>query len=32
MLDLEQTRFDGGAKTAGRPTETSLIGRVQTVF
>jgi phosphate-selective porin OprO/OprP len=32
MVDLENTEFDGGAKTGDRPTETSLIGRVQTVF
>ncbi|HTR52470.1 MAG TPA: porin [Kofleriaceae bacterium] len=32
MLDLEHTEFYGGAKTGSRPEETSLIGRVQTVF
>jgi phosphate-selective porin OprO/OprP len=32
MLDLENTEFYGGAPIGNRPTETSLIGRVQTVF
>jgi phosphate-selective porin OprO/OprP len=37
VLDLERTKFDGGAKAADgsvadRPTETSIVARVQTVF
>ncbi len=32
MADLERTSFDGGTAKGDRPAETSLIGRVQTVF
>ena len=32
VLDLERTSFHGGAPSGDRPAETSLIGRVQTVF
>lgn len=32
MLDLDHTSFRGGARTGDRPSETTLIGRVQTVF
>ena len=32
VLDLERTTFHGGARTGDRPTETTVVGRVQTVF
>lgn len=32
MIDYEQTRFDGGAKTGDRPTEHLLINRYQIGF
>jgi len=31
-LDLERTWFTGGAQTGNRQAETSIVGRVQTVF
>lgn len=31
-LDLEHTWFSGGVQIGNRPAETSLVGRVQTVF
>ena len=32
VLDVERTWFDGGAKGGDRPTETSIIGRLQLAF
>jgi phosphate-selective porin OprO/OprP len=32
VLDLERTTFRGGAPMGDRPDETSVVGRVQTVF
>ena len=32
MLDFERTWYWLGGATGDRPTETSIVGRVQTVF